>query len=156
MTTGFNAFQYAADKPAALREAARVTRAGGFVVSAVWGDPERCDMAGYLAALGGLTKPPPGAPGPFALSPPGVLETLLTEAGLPAEAAREVDLVFAFKDEATAVAGLLAPGPAVRAIQVAGEDAAREAVMAAVAPYRTPGGGYRMLNRFRLLFSRIP
>ena len=68
--------------------------------------------------------PPPGAAGPFALS-----------------------------DEA-ALRALLAAGPAVRAIQAAGEERVRAAVAQAIAPFRLSSGGYRLENRFRYLLAR--
>lgn len=65
VVTGFNSFQYAADRVHGLAEAGRVTKPGGCVVAAVWGAPERCEAGAYLAALGKLMPPPPaGAPGP--------------------------------------------------------------------------------------------
>jgi hypothetical protein len=82
-TRGFNAFQYAVSPVNALREARRVVTAGGIVVIAVWGLLESCEAAGYLKALGSLMPPPPpGAPGPFALSDETKLKTLMGEAGL--------------------------------------------------------------------------
>ncbi len=69
VVTGFNAFQYAASPRHAIGQARRVTKPGGIIVVATWGLPEDCDAAGHLKALGGLMPPPPpGAPGPFALS----------------------------------------------------------------------------------------
>lgn len=83
LVTGFNSFQYAASPVDALREARRVARTGGSVVVAVWGKPEDTQASAYLAALGScLPPPPPGSPGPFALSRDGALEELVTEAGL--------------------------------------------------------------------------
>src|SRR5205814_1806979 len=75
LVTGFNSFQYAAEPVNALQEARRVVRGDGRVVIAVWGKPEQCELADYLAALGALLPPPPpGAPGPWALSEDGALE----------------------------------------------------------------------------------
>ena len=81
VVTGFNSFQYAADRVHAMAEAKRVAGTGGLVVAAVWGLPEKCELGGYLAALGKLMPaPPPGAPGPWALSQGGALEALAEEA----------------------------------------------------------------------------
>ena len=44
--------------------------------------------------------------------------------------------------------GLLAAGPAVRAIQHAGEDQVRAATLAAIRPFHKRNGGYRMENEF--------
>jgi SAM-dependent methyltransferase len=82
VVTGFNSFQYAGDRVRALSEAKRVAKPGGVVIAAVWGDRARCEMAAYLEALGKLVPPPPGAPGPWALSEEGALEALAERAGL--------------------------------------------------------------------------
>jgi len=83
VVTGFNSFQYAATPAAALTEARRVLRPGGRLLAAVWSPPEMCGLAGYLKAIGShLPAPPPGAPGPFALSGDGALAGLLASVGL--------------------------------------------------------------------------
>lgn len=155
VVTGFNSFQYAADRVGGLREARRVMRDDGRLVAAVWGEPEQCQMSGYLKALGSLMPPPPpGAPGPWALSPPGALEELAGQAQLESTGAGVVTCVFRFPDEDTAVRGLLAAGPAVRAIQTSGEEAVASAISGAIAPFRTNSGGYELSNAFRYIVAR--
>jgi SAM-dependent methyltransferase len=150
VVAGINAFQYATRPEVAVGEAARVLRPSGRVALAVWGRPESCQAAAYLAALGALLPPPPpGAPGPFALSQPGALASLARAAGLEPVAAREVETVWAYPDEEALLRGLLSSGPAARAIAEAGEGRVRDAVLAAVAPCRTPDGAYRLHNVFR-------
>ena len=148
--SGINAFQYATRPEVAAAEAARVVRRGGRVAMATWGRPEDCEAGAHLGALGALLPPPPpGAPGPFALSRPGALASLARAAGLQPVDEADVEVVWAYPDERTLLRGLLSAGPAVRAIAEAGEARARDAVLAAVAPYRTPGGAYRLRNVFR-------
>jgi SAM-dependent methyltransferase len=156
VATGFNSFQYAADPVRALTEARRVTRPSGCVVIAVWGEPERCQLAPYLAAVGRLIPPPPpGAPGPFALSAPGALEALAEKAGLKPEAAKTVTTTMHFPNESTALRGLLASGAVERAIRTSGEDMVRGAVADAIRPCRQSGGSYAFSNEWRFLLSRV-
>lgn len=153
LVTGFSSFQFAADPAAALREAARVAR-GGRVVAAVFGPPQDSESSAYIRALGALLPPPPpGAPGPYALSPDGALEDLAARAGLVPREVRDVDSPWVYPDEATALRGLLSAGPAVRAAEHAGEDAVREVIRAELARFRTPDGGHRMGNTFRFMLA---
>lgn len=156
VVTGFNAFQYAANVTNALREARRVARPGGRVVMAVWGRPEDSDMGALIAALGQfLPPPPPGAPGPFALSVPGRVEGLLQQAGLTPESSGEVDCPFEFPDLGTAVRGHLSAGPAAAAVRQAGVEAVRQAIAEALAPFRMNGRGYRQRTRFRYVVASV-
>lgn len=153
--TGFNAFQYAASPVNALQEARRVAKAGGVIVIAVWGLPETCEAAGHLKALGALMPPPPpGAPGPFALSDEAKLRALADEAGLTPIAVVDVSCPWAYPDLETALRGMLSAGPAEHAIRASSLERAREAVAATIEPYRTPTGGYRLNNTFRYLLAR--
>lgn len=151
VVTSFNAFQYAARPDNAVREARRV---GGKVVAVTWGAPEQCEAAALLKALGGLMPPPPpGAPGPFALSSPGALEQLLAEAGLDVSDGGSVTTVWRFPDEATMLRGLLSSGPAARAIEHSGWDRVAAAALAGLAPFRTAGGGYAIENVWRYVIG---
>ena len=153
--TGFNSFQYAASPVNALREARRVARSGATVIIAVWGQAADLQALPYMAALGSLLPaPPPGTPGPLALSQDGALEALAAQAGLTPLQIEEVETLWTYSNEAEARRGLLSAAPAVKAIQLVGEPAVWEAVANAVAPLRTPSGGYTMRNKFRYLVAR--
>jgi SAM-dependent methyltransferase len=155
IVSGFNAFQYAAKPVNALREARRVAKRGGVLVIAVWGLPEQCEAAGHLKALGALMPPPPpGAPGPFALSDETKLRALATEAGLTPLTVVDVACPWIYPSLETALKGMLSAGPAERAIRASSPQQASDAIASAIAPYRTTSGGYHLNNVFRYLIAR--
>jgi len=155
VVTGFNAFQYAASPIDALREARRVTQPDGTVVIATWGLPEDCDAAGHLKALGALMPPPPpGAPGPFALSDESKLKALASEAGLIPIDVIDVECPWFYPNLDIALRAMLSAGPAERAIRNSGMDRARDAITSAIAPYRKRSGEYLLNNKFRYLVAR--
>ena len=156
VVTGFNAFQYAASPVNALREARRVVKADGIIIIiAVWGLPETCEAAGHLKALGSLMPPPPpGAPGPFALSDESKLKALASEAGLIPGVVVDVSCPWVYPDLETALRGMLSAGPAERAVRASSFERARDAVAAAIECYRTASSGYCLNNAFRYLVAR--
>ena len=155
VVTGFNAFQYAASPVNALREARRVVQPDGAVVIATWGPPEACDAAGHLKALGALMPPPPpGTPGPFALSDESGLRALVSEAGLTPLAVVDVECPWIYPNLDIALRAMLSAGPAERAIRNSGIERARDAVANSIAPYLKPSGEYHLNNKFRYLIAR--
>src|SRR6185295_17978082 len=83
VVTGFNSFQYAGNFENALSEARRVLKPGGKLVAVIWDKPEMSDGTEILKAISTLLPPPPpGTPGPFALSEDGKVETILESIGL--------------------------------------------------------------------------
>jgi len=154
VVTSFNSLQFAAAPVKALREAWRVAKPGAAVVSAIWDKPELSEATVLLTALRPLLPaPPPGAPGPFALSQDGTLEALFDQAGLTLRSVEEIKCPFEYPDLETALRGFLSSGPAVKAIQTSGEARVREVLTTAIASFRLSSGGYRLDNSFRILFS---
>jgi SAM-dependent methyltransferase len=154
IVTGFNSFQYAASVPAALTEAKRVLRPGGRLVVMIWGNKEDCEAATYLKAVGSmLPPPPPGAPGPFALTEDRRLETLLETAGFVIRNNDDIPTTWDFPDTATALRGLLSAGPAVKAIDHSGREKVEAAVLAAMAPYVQPDDRVVYHNKFRVVLA---
>jgi SAM-dependent methyltransferase len=155
VVTGFNSFFFAADIVASLREAGRVARPDAPVVIQVWGRPERCDLEAMKAAVAPfLPAPDADAPPPPKLWEPGVLERIATEAGLRPETSFDTSWAFRFPNDEAMTRGLMSPGPIAAAVRRAGEDAVRSALMEGLAPYRTPGGGYRLENEWHYLVAR--
>lgn len=157
VVTGFNTFQYAADPLNALQQARRVARIGAQVVATAWGKPHECHAAAYIAALDSLMPPPPpGTPGPFALSEDGTLAALVKQAGLTPMYTDDVECVWEYVDLATALKGLLSSGAATKAIQASGETRVSQVVTDAIAPFKQSSGGYRLINRFRYVIAMQP
>ncbi|MGH3904972.1 MAG: class I SAM-dependent methyltransferase [Pseudonocardiaceae bacterium] len=141
----------------ALREAVRVSRPGALVVVTVWGNEENCDIRAFGRALSSLLPRPAGrgqGMHPPPLSADGRLERLATLAGLAVTDAGEVICPFRYPDEDTLLRDLLGSGLGRRALRRAHPATVRRAVLAGLAGYRTPNGGYRLDNVFRYLVGR--
>ena len=136
------------DPGAALAEIGRVLRPAGRVGLAVWGPRERNPWLGVVfdvvTAETGQPIPPPGIPGPFALSDRGRLSRLMTEAGFADVTVTELPcpLVDASFDvwwaRTCSLAGPLAARLA--AMTTAQRASLRERAREAARPYVTPDG----------------
>jgi hypothetical protein len=101
-----------------------------------------------------LPPPPPGAPGPFALSDETVLRQFATDAGLEPVEVFDVDSPWIYADQSAAMRGLMSTGNAVRALEQLDEQAMTEAYANAIAPFRQSDGSYRATAWFRCLLAR--
>ena len=150
---GFNSFFFASDMVAALREAGRVAVPGGTVVIQVWGRHGTCD----LDAIKPIVRPffpgyDPSAPPPPDLAEPGALEGVATAAGLTPREAFDVAWEYVYEDGGALSRSLLSAGGVGDA---AGdrEPEVRAALIDVLAPFRTPGGGYRLENTWHVLLA---
>jgi SAM-dependent methyltransferase len=154
VVTGFNSFQYAGNPIIALGEARRVTKSEGKLVIMTWGDPAKMDAASLVTALRPLMPPPPpGAPGPFALSDETALRKFATDAKLTPIETFDVDSPFTYSDEATGIRALNSSGVAARAMGNTSEAAVTDAHRKALAPFRQQDGSYRVSATFRCLLA---
>ncbi len=154
VVSGFNSFQYAANVKNALTEAGRVLADKGKLSVMIWGNREDCEAATYLKAIGSLLPPPPpGAPGPFALSENQLLEKTLEETGFKIIDNTDVPSIWDYPDTTTALKGLLSAGPAARAIDHSGFEKVQETVLQAIQPYIQPNGHVVYHNKFRVVIS---
>ena len=157
LVTGFTSFFFAADLVEALREAGRVGKPGAPVVIQVWGRPERCD----LEAMKQVTRPfMPGpssdAPAPPPIWQPGVLEAIATRAGLSPSFAFDFSYAYEYPDDEALGRLLVAPAGIATLVGPEREEAVRAQIVEALAPHRTPEGGYRLNNEFRFLVATAP
>ena len=154
VVTGFNSFQFAANPVAALAEARRVAKPSGRIVVLTWGDPEGMEAAAIVGALRTLLPPPPpGAPGPFALSSESSLRAFAQSAGLMPMEVLDVTCEWNYRDLDTALRGLGSSGVAAKAAEHASADAVDKAHEAALAPFRRDDGSYRLGASFRWLLA---
>jgi len=120
---------FALDPARAAREIARVLRPAGRFSVAVWGPRERNPWLGVVfdavSAQLGAPVPPPGIPGPFALSDSGRLAGLLSDAELVDVVVCELDAPLhaaSFEEWWTRTSALA--GPLAKIIASLPEDAA--------------------------------
>jgi hypothetical protein len=82
------------------------------------------------------------------------LRELVEEAGFEVTIVADAAAAFVYRDEPTALRGLLSAGPCVKAMAHAGEEAVRDAVLDSIAPYRRGDGSYAFDNVWRFAIAR--
>jgi SAM-dependent methyltransferase len=135
-----SSLQYAGDRVATLRQFARVCKPGGRIVVGLFGPPDKVELRAILGAVRNVLPEPPAGAGPFELSMPGVLESLLMEAGLSVLASGEVDCPFESPDFESYWRGNLAAGPMQGALRLIGPEKLKAALWEAAQAYRLDDG----------------
>jgi SAM-dependent methyltransferase len=155
LVTGFNAFFFADDMVAAIREAGRVAKPGAAVVVQVWGAHENCELEAMKQVARPFLPPrPPDAPPDPDLSQPGVLESLVVRAGLTPEAEFDVSWSFTYPDAETLARALVAVAGLALLAGPDREDELMAAIVDGLAPFRAADGSYRLRNEYRFLIAR--
>lgn len=150
VVTLFNCLQFCPEPLAALREVQRVAKPGATVFVVVFGREDHVELTAKFRALARFLPPkPPGAPGPMALSGPGVLDALVERSGLAPTDAGYLQGHVEFLGEAAMLRGQRSTPLALLAETAVGAEAVREAILRAYAPYRTASGGYRLEIEWR-------
>lgn len=154
VVTGFNSFQYAGSFQNALSEARRVTKKKGTLVLGIWGKEEDCDAAEVLKAVGKLLPPPPpGTPGPFALSEDGKVEAICNSVGLKVIHKETVFCPWQYTGIADLHAAFMCTGPCVKAAQLVGEEKVKQAITESAEAFNLADGVYYMRNHFTFFIT---
>jgi SAM-dependent methyltransferase len=155
LVTGFNAFFFANDFVAAVREARRVAKPGAPVVIQVWGRHDHNALEAMKAVARPFFPPRPAdAPPAPDYAQPGVLEDIATRAGLMPETAFDSTWSYDFPDDHTLRRAMMAPAGIAAIVGPEREDELGDAIVAGLAPHRSPNGGYRLEAEFRSLIAR--
>jgi SAM-dependent methyltransferase len=116
VVTAFNSLQFVPDPLAVLAEVRRVARPETSIYVLVWGRQEKTQLVAVMKALHPLMPPrPPGGPGAFVLSPPGVLEEFVTRSGFTLTETGYLELPYQYPDQATMLRAQCSSAPAVLA-----------------------------------------
>jgi SAM-dependent methyltransferase len=152
--TGFNSFQYAGSFHKSIAEAVRVLKPGGKLVIGIWDKPEKSDATHILKAVSSLLPPPPpGTPGPFALSEDGIIEKALEEVGLKLNFKTSVPCTFLYKNLSEGIKSFLSTGPAAAALNINSEDVVKESLAKALEPFHLADDMYFMQNHFLVFIA---
>lgn len=152
--TGLNSFPFAGDPAAALADSRRVLARGGKLGMVVFSPPGDSQQTRIMAAISALAPLPlPGAPGPFALSAAGVVESRLEAAGLRVVERGEFAVALSFRTAEAACRAFMAGGVGANAIHCSGEERVREAIRKALEGFELGTGDYRIQNRFHFAIA---
>ncbi|HVC79086.1 MAG TPA: methyltransferase domain-containing protein, partial [Chloroflexota bacterium] len=143
---------YTARPAVVLRELARVSRRGAYVVVAIGAMPDPTQQAITLV-LRELLPGGCGGPEPFTLAEPGVLEALVAGAGLRVLGTDEVCCPWEYADPETAWQAYASTGPLQAAMRLLGQAPVRAAVLRALVPHATAEGTVRLVTHFRYIVA---
>jgi SAM-dependent methyltransferase len=149
VVAGFNSFQYAGSFDKALAEAKRVLKPGGRLVLGIWDKPELSDATHVLKTIGTLLPPPPpGTPGPFALSEDGKIETTFDNHGLKLAYKTSVVCPFVYASLIDGIKSFMGTGPAAAAMNNSNRKTVEETIARALEPFHIADDFHYLQNQF--------
>ena len=154
VVTGFNSFQYAGNFEKALAEAKRVVKPGGRLVIGIWDKPEMSEATNVLKSIGTLLPPPPpGTPGPFALSEDGKIESACENTGLKVIYKTTVACPFLYARLADGIKSFMGTGPAAAALNNSSKEIVEETIAGALEPFEVADEFYFLQNHFLVFIA---
>lgn len=154
VVTGFNSFQYAGKFENALKEAHRVLKPGGKLVLGIWDKPENSEATHVLKSIGTLLPPPPpGTPGPFALSEDGRMESSLDSLNFQLIFKEKVACPFLYSNLADGIKSFMGTGPAAAALNHTSRSIVEETIAQALDKFRLPDDLHFLQNHFLVFIA---
>jgi len=154
VVTAFNSLQYAGNFQNALAEVKRVLKPGGRLVIGIWDKPEMSDATYVLKSIGTLLPPPPpGTPGPFALSEDGKMESVLEEAELKLTYKTRVACPFLYRSVTDGIKSFMGTGPAAAAMNSNSRQTVEAIITRALEPFRLPDDFHFLQNSFLVFIA---
>lgn len=141
-----NVIQFVPDTASGLADLVRVTKPGGKLSVAIFGAPEQVDENAVFTAITDLLGTPDAQFPEYRFSKPGMLTSLLTEAGLSDVAMAEVNTPFIYADADIGWRGQRSAGSIQEAMDKVGADKVEAAVKGAFAQFARPDGSIHMDN----------
>jgi SAM-dependent methyltransferase len=155
VVTAFNSLQYAGNFENALAEAKRVLKPGGLLAVGIWDKPEYSEATHILKAIGSLLPPPPpGTPGPFALSEEGKLEGIFAKQGLKVEFHSKVGCPLFYNNLSEGVKSFMSTGPAAAAGNLNKQSVVEGVISKELLAFQLTEGMYHLQNQFLLFIVR--
>src|SRR5262249_7841794 len=137
-----------------LREAKRVLKPGGRLVIGIWDKPENSESTNILKAIGSLLPPPPpGTPGPFALSQDGVMEGILDKIGVKLAYKTTVACPILYYSLSDGIKSWMSTGPAAAASKHNDAVVVKEAVAKALQNFQLGEDMYHLQNQFLVFIA---
>ena len=154
VVAGFNSFQYAGNFEAALLEAKRVLKPKGRLVLGIWDKPEFNEATHILKAIGSLLPPPPpGTPGPFALSEDGKIESVFEKTGFRTFYQTKVSCPLFYNSLSEGIKSFMSVGPAAAACEHNDEVVVKETIAEALQPFKLTEDMYHLQNQFLVFIA---